>query len=86
MKNNKYLTLQGHPKAKEEQLRNAVDDEQIPDTGKCNNDSKDLPNVNSIPESPICNLADIVMGRRVLSTLSDVEKYQYLAKHHCSTD
>ena len=65
---------------------NAVDDEQIPDTGKCSDDSKELHNVNSIPESPICGFADIVMGRKILSTLSDVEKYQYLTKHYCPTD
>ena len=42
--------------------------------------------VNSILESPICDLADIVIGRKVLSTLSDVEKYQYLTKHFWPTD
>ena len=43
-----------------------------------------MPNINSIPESPICDLAGIVTGRKVLSTLSDV-KYQYLTKHCCPT-
>ena len=45
-----------------------------------------MPNVNSIPKSPICDLADIVTARKVLSTLSDVEKYQYLTKHYSPTD
>ena len=56
------------------------------DTGKCNDDSKELLNIKSIPESPIYDLADIVTGKKVLSTLSDVEKYQDLTKHYCPTD
>ena len=49
-------------------------------TGTCNDDSKELLNIKSIPESPIYDLADIVTGKKVLSTLSDVEKYQDLTK------
>ena len=55
-------------------------------TGKCNDDSKELLNIKSIPESPIYDLADIVTGKKVLSTLSDVEKYQDLTKHYCPTN
>ena len=44
----------GSPKSKKKkQLCNTVDDEHIPDAGKCNDDSKKLTNVNSILESPI---------------------------------
>ena len=45
-----------------------------------------MPNVSNISESAICDLADIVTGKKVLSTLSDVEKYQYLRKYFCPTD
>ena len=39
--------------------------------------SKDLSNVTSIPENPICDIVDIITGRKVLLTLSEVEKNQY---------
>ena len=32
-----------------------------------------------------CDLADIITGRRTVSSLSCIEKYGYLAKH-CSSD
>ena len=47
----------------------------IRETGKCNDDSNELPNIKSIPESLIYYLADIVTDKKVLSNLSDMEKY-----------
>ena len=41
-----------------------------------------MPNVNSL----ICDLADIIMSRKVFSTLSDVERYQNLTEHYCTID
>ena len=50
-------------------------DELIRETGKRNDDSNELPNIKIIPESLIYYLADIVTDKKVLSNLSDMEKY-----------
>lgn len=41
---------------------------------------KDISNVYSIAESSLPDLTDVITRRKFLSTLNDVEKYQYLTK------